>query len=98
MAFDQQRPTVSRLRAAMKGLRLAVEECNAALNQWNALGSSAFTAYGADASWISDNGDVPLTDVTSGVTSLAAVQTLWDTSNPPPVGPHKTNIAKGGKP
>jgi hypothetical protein len=98
VAFERQRAIVSRLRAAMRGLREAVEECRAALSQWNSLGTVSFTLYAADASWAGDQGDVDLADLTAGVTTLGAIDTLWVTSGVVPPGPHATNIAKGAKP
>jgi hypothetical protein len=97
VSFERQRAIVGRLRAAMKGLREAVEEGRAALGEWNALGSASFAPYALDASWTSDNGDVLLTDVTAGVSTLEAIDKLWVTSDVVPPGPHATNIAKGSK-
>lgn len=94
MAFDQERAIVKRIRAAAKQLRLAIEEANEASNQYNALGSAAFTAYYADASWPTDNPDVASANFPSCVASLQQFFTLWSTSNAPSVGPHQTPVGQ----
>lgn len=98
MAFDQERAVVKRLRAAMKQVRLAIEEANDSVNQYNGLGALAFSPYYADASWSTDNPDVTSANFTGGVASLQQFVTLWLTSNAPNVGPHETPINQAGNP
>lgn len=91
MALEQEKTITKRLRMSMKVLRLTMEELDAAVGQYNALGSAAFTTYGGSPDWSVDNPGLSIADFQTAVATLNTFLTTYGAG-------HNTNINKAQTP